>query len=76
MSLQRVLQEVCRLFFCIGYFVGEERVKQRGKKDVIALHNSMKIANGELRDVVHRPYQANLANCHTVSRCTRKCNFI
>jgi hypothetical protein len=70
-----MLLEVCRLFFCIGYFVGEERAKQRGKKDVIALYNSMKIANGELRDLVQRPYQGNLAKCHTVSRCTRKSNF-
>jgi len=64
------------LFFCIGYFVGEERVKQQGKKDVVDLHNPMKIASGELRDVVHRPYQGNLAKCHTVARCARKCNFI
>jgi hypothetical protein len=70
-----MLQEVCRLFFCIGYFVGEERVKQQGKKDVVDLHNPMKTASGELRDVGHRPYQGNLAKCHTVLRCARKCNF-
>ena len=50
------------MFFCIGYFVGEERVKQQGKKDVIDSHNSTKIANGELRDVVHGPYQGILQN--------------
>jgi hypothetical protein len=76
MLLQRMSQEVCRLFFCIGYFVGEERVKQQGKKDVVGLHNSIKIANGELHDVVHKSYQSNLAKCHTVSCYTRKCNFI
>jgi len=69
-----MLQDVCRLFFCIGYFVGEERAKQQGK-DVIVLHNSMKIANGELRDIVHRPYRGSLAKCYTVSRCTYKYNF-
>lgn len=47
------------MFFCIGCFVGEG-VKQQGKKDIIVL-NSMKIANGELRDV-HGPYQGILQN--------------
>jgi hypothetical protein len=74
MSLQRMLQEVCRLFFCIGCFVGEERVIKQGKEDVVDLRNPMKNASGELRDVVHRPYQGNLAK-YTVSRCVHKCNF-
>jgi hypothetical protein len=70
-----MLQEVCRLFFFIGYFVEEERVKEQGKEDVIALRNSWKIASGELRDVVHRFYQGSLAIRHTVSLSTRKCDF-
>lgn len=72
MSLQGILQEACQLFFCIGYFVGEERVKLQGKTDASVLHYSKRTANGELRDVVHRPYQGNLYLQNVIRfHCTR-----